>query len=310
MGNRRWQRPRPGGRVRPSGLGWRRVAAASLVVVAGGGLGACTGSSSTAVSESFVASGPATAATLAADAAVLGTRLHAFGVVGVSTFVSNRRVVVRVTGSTFPTIPAGLLATGRVLARPVLCGAPSYTAGSVPPTGPLPTCAAPYRLTAANLRVTMTTGQPAATPAPDPAFGPLASTTASSDRTGSPVLLPVDSGGGVWAPRLVLGAAALSLGPAAAASATYQPGSGEAVDVTFTAAQAKAWDALCRAQFHALVAIDVDATVLSAPLLQPTQPTFTSFNGRVQLAGDLDRTSARVLAAQLVSGPLPVPLRS
>lgn len=294
--------------VRHRRFGWRSMAGVLLAVAGGAGLSACA-SSGAAVSRSFAPSGHATATALAADAAVLQARLHAFGVAGAATSVSDGRVVVRVAGSSFPTIPPGLLDVGRLEMRPVLCGAPASTPGAVAGTGPLPACAAPYDLTAANLHVNPTTGQPASTPSPDPVFAPYASTTPSDDQADAVVLLPVRPDGFGSAPRLVLGPAPLSLGPVAATSATHLQGLGNLVDMTLTAAQAKAWDVLVRAQFHALVGIDVDGTVLNAPLTQPTQTTFSSFSGRVQLSGDFDATSARVLAAQLVSGPLAAPLR-
>ena len=47
---------------------------------------------------------------------------------------------------------------------------------------------------------------------------------------------------------------------------------------------------------------------MSAPLIEPSQSTFTSFGGRMQIGGDFNKLTADELAAVLNSGPLVTPL--
>jgi preprotein translocase subunit SecD len=48
-----------------------------------------------------------------------------------------------------------------------------------------------------------------------------------------------------------------------------------------------------------MVGIVDHGMVISAPITQPTQSSFTSFNGRVQISGDFTKQEARALADQL-----------
>ena len=59
--------------------------------------------------------------------------------------------------------------------------------------------------------------------------------------------------------------------------------------------------------FRAL-AIDLDGQVVSAPITQPTQSSFTSFDGRVSISGGFTEDFAKTLAADLNFGALPVKL--
>jgi preprotein translocase subunit SecD len=49
--------------------------------------------------------------------------------------------------------------------------------------------------------------------------------------------------------------------------------------------------------------------VVSDPLTLPSQATWTSFAGRVQISGSFTRQAAEELAASLDSGPFATPLR-
>jgi preprotein translocase subunit SecD len=48
--------------------------------------------------------------------------------------------------------------------------------------------------------------------------------------------------------------------------------------------------------------------VISAPITQPSQATFTSFNGQVQISGSFTQSQAQTLATELNYGSLPVKL--
>jgi preprotein translocase subunit SecD len=61
--------------------------------------------------------------------------------------------------------------------------------------------------------------------------------------------------------------------------------------------------------FHEIIGIDVDGLVVSDPLTLPSQATWTSFGGRVQISGSFGKRSAEELAASLDSGPYAASLR-
>ena len=68
--------------------------------------------------------------------------------------------------------------------------------------------------------------------------------------------------------------------------------------IHLTAAGAEHWDLLADAQFHALVAVDLDARVLTAPAVEPTRTSFTSLDGQLQLSG-FTRSGADAVAAAI-----------
>jgi preprotein translocase subunit SecD len=78
--------------------------------------------------------------------------------------------------------------------------------------------------------------------------------------------------------------------------------------VNLTGQGATAWDNLAQQQFHAYIAIDLDGQVQSAPLTQPSQAAFSSFQGKVQISGSFTQTTAQNLALVLNYGALPVRL--
>jgi hypothetical protein len=202
-------------------------------------------------------------------------------------------------------------APGAFSVRPVLCGAPAYlpiqpNIGGKDTGGALPACDAPYALSASNLDVNTNTGVTNPIPA-DPSFARVPSTPAQSDEPAAAVLLPADpSTGAQEYPRFVLGAAQLGGSDIASASAeSLEPGVGNqwSVVITLKPSAATAWDAMAQANFHQFVAFDLDGQVLAAPLIQPTQTSFSSFRGQIEMAY-YSAAEAKSLAAVLGSGPL------
>jgi SecDF, P1 head subdomain len=188
--------------------------------------------------------------------------------------------------------------------RPVLCFAPPASASApLHPGTPLPACTAASALSAGNLRVDPASSSlggmsedPAAVP-PDPQFASFPSTTSARDAPDATVILP-GVGGADTSVRYVLGPAGLTAGDVRAA--TVQLVTGEwRVNLTLTESGSARWDALARQQFHALVGVVVDNQVISAPINEPTQSTFLSFSGRLQIAAGLTRRQAMALAARL-----------
>lgn len=185
--------------------------------------------------------------------------------------------------------------------RPVLCYAAPFSSPSAAssPSG-LPVCGSAYQLTAANLNVNSSTQMPTAAIGPDPAFAHVPSTPTSQERLSSTVLLPGVIGITVTrGTRLILGPAAITKVDVQQASANYENGAGWWVNVTGTSAGSRAWDQLAQRQFHAYTAIVVNGVVITAPLMQPAQPTFSSFAGRMQIADNFTEQSAQALAAEL-----------
>jgi preprotein translocase subunit SecD len=102
--------------------------------------------------------------------------------------------------------------------------------------------------------------------------------------------------------RYVLGPAVMTSRAIASATATKGQTGGWVVSWTTTSAGAAAWDRVTRASFHQLLALDVGGVVVSAPIIEPTQTTFTSFRGQGQVSGNWSQAEAMKIAAALQSG--------
>jgi preprotein translocase subunit SecD len=68
------------------------------------------------------------------------------------------------------------------------------------------------------------------------------------------------------------------------------------VDIRLTSAGAAKWDAVAQRSFHQFLAIDQGGRVISVPLMQPAQSTFSSFDGAMQVSGVLTKQEATSLA--------------
>ncbi len=202
--------------------------------------------------------------------------------------------------------------TAQLLFRPALCYAEPLTLkkGQSASTGPLPSCAPTSQLTAANLGVTPNSSAvngytgPNNVP-PDPQFTTYRSTSPLDDSKGATVLLPASHGGGGL--RYVLGPAQLT--GTAVKSASAQVVNGQwVVNLTLNSKGAAEWDTFSQQQFHAIIAMDLDGQVISAPITQPSQTAFSPFNGQVQISGNFTEDQAKTLATELNYGSLPVKL--
>jgi preprotein translocase subunit SecD len=71
------------------------------------------------------------------------------------------------------------------------------------------------------------------------------------------------------------------------------------VDVRLSSAGGRRWDAVARQSFHEQLAFDLDGHVVSAPMIQPTNASFSSFDGKLQLSGDLSRQETQAVAVAL-----------
>jgi len=246
---------------------------------------------------------------------IIRNRIDGAGVSGAQVESQGSDVVVQLPNLKNPQALINLVGnTAQMLFRQVLCDAPAYTPPAkgakapATPSGALPACGSQYQLTAANLNINTSTGQPQNSIPADPAFASYKSTPASVDYSekNQTVLLPGTATSGCN-PRCVLGPAALTGKAISTALASFVNGQW-VVDVTLTSAGATAWNAFAQKNFHQEIGIDLGGTVISAPLTQPTQSAFTSFGSSVQISGSFTHTSASNLALDLKYGALPVKL--
>jgi hypothetical protein len=206
-------------------------------------------------------------------------------------------------GTTSATTAKGGRASNSFSVRPVLCYAPPFQvdAGASSSTGPLPTCSTSSQLSAANLQVTPNGGSVNGYTVnsgiqSDPTFATYPSTSPADDDPADTVLLP--GAPGLGPNRYVLGPTQLT--GTDVESATARISSGQwAVDVTLTDTGSAAWDALARQQFHQVVGVDLDGQVLSAPIIQPTQSSFDSFNGQLEISGSFTEAQATTCAHEI-----------
>ncbi len=234
---------------------------------------------------------------------IITNRVNGLGVSGATVNLQNKDVVVSVPGVTDArAVLASVGQTAQLLFRPVLCEA--TTAKKVVAAKTLPTCGAQYLMTAANLNVNTSTGFTNQIP-PDPAFAGIKSTPSKLDNPKDEVLLPALGQPGV---RYVLGPAQLT-GTAVHNAVAQQNQAGQwVVNYSLTKAGSPAWDQVAQRNFHQLVAIELDGVVQSAPIIQPNQTSFTSFQGQGQISGSFTQSSAKNLAIAMNYGALPVRL--
>jgi preprotein translocase subunit SecD len=58
------------------------------------------------------------------------------------------------------------------------------------------------------------------------------------------------------------------------------------------------WDMLTRARFHAQIAVVLNGRVISAPIVQPLQSSWTSFHGQVQVSAGFTQQQANTIASE------------
>jgi hypothetical protein len=209
---------------------------------------------------------------------------------------------------------AAVGSSGVLYFRPVLCFAPAYVApagtganAAARSTGAIPACAKTSLLSAANMDVVPGRGPDGYSsniPAPDPQFASVPSTSVKrAGYASDTVLLPglhaaCDQ---VKTTRCVLGPSVMSSRAIASATVTQTPTHQWVVDYSTTNAGAAVWDTVAEENFHQLLAIEVNGVVYTAPILQPTQSSFSSFNGKGELSGNLTRSEAVRLANALTA---------
>jgi hypothetical protein len=259
----------------------------------------------------------ATSTQLDAASSILVRRLSLLGETGVRSKVSGGDVVLTANAGaqTLRSNLASVLAPGDMLFRQVLCAGPVYRPSTIGVTGSpasegLPTsCPRRYQLTATNLDVNTNTGVPRHSVPPWPALANYPSTSSANDQPSGTVLLTTSLSSGFDGERLLLGPAALSSQDVMFASVAFDPPN-FVVNIDLTPSGVQKWDAFAHEQFHGYIAFDFDGSVISAPITEPSQTAFSSFDGKIQLSGGLTKATAEHLVVYLESGPLQVALRT
>jgi hypothetical protein len=209
--------------------------------------------------------------------------------------------------------PAGAAAaSAQVYFRPVLCFAVAYAppagagAGGTPGgTEPIPACAAASLLSAANMDVAPSRsplGFSSANVSPDSLYASYRSSSVEKPGyASSTVLLPGLNGAcdQIKATRCVLGPAVMSSRSIATATVVHSRTGQWLVDYTTTGGGAAVWDKVANENFHQLLGIELHGVVYSAPIIQPTQTSFSSFNGKGSISGQLTQADAVRLARAL-----------
>jgi preprotein translocase subunit SecD len=267
---------------------------------------------------------------------ILNNRVNGLGVSGaqVST-TGNNEIAVSIPGvKDAATVLADIGNTAQLYFRPVLCTAYPLTLSKATKAtkttkaqpaqkalsgdGTLPSCGSTYATNAANLAVTPNSsvqGYSSNSPAPDPAFAQYTSTsTNETNYEHRTVLLPSLPGGGTTLQtslRYVLGPEQMT--GTAIGSAVAQQSQTGAWEVNYSlkgAANSKLWDKVAEENFHLLLGIELDGVVQSAPLIQPSQTTFSSFDGQGTInGGNMTEADAKSLALAMQFGSLPVRLK-
>jgi preprotein translocase subunit SecD len=254
---------------------------------------------------------PATTANMQEVVTVLTNRVNGLGVSGAKVNLQGKNVVVSVPGVTDArAVLAAVGQTAQLLFRPVLCQV-TLAKKTVSYTGALPACGAQYLLSAANLAVTPDNSVAGYTynnaMAPDPKYAKVTSTLPANDDPTKDVILPVLGQTGV---RYLLGPAQMT-GQSVAKALAQQNQIGQwVVNYTLTAKGSPLWDQVAQANFHQELAIELDGVIQSAPLIQPTQTSFTSFAGSGEISGSFTQASAKNLAIAMQFGSLPVRLNA
>jgi hypothetical protein len=258
--------------------------------------------------------GAVAVAQLTADQRVMTARLHAVGYPNATVKVRHGALVVT-NGPKWLASPTSYLTSSpELLIRSVTCYAGDQS-GPIS-TGSLPSaCSGPqYAAPVATPSATGMAGFTMPTTEPDPALSAFATTTPAQDASSpnAPALLPllksINSGSSTTQRYLVGPVLEALSAKVASATVAYTPMSGGwIVNVRLNPNESQLWDQVAAEYFHRQLAIDLNGVIVEAPLIQPTNSSFSSFDGQLQLLA-LTKSDAYDLAAALTSGPLAVPL--
>jgi preprotein translocase subunit SecD len=254
--------------------------------------------------------------TLAETVDILNNRVNGLGVSGaeVST-TGNSEISVSVPGvKNAAQVLTDIGQTAQLYFRPVLCYAPPYAAAKaksgakVPTPRSLPTsCPSSYQLVASNLTGSPNSGNGVEYEVPpDPSLS--AYRTSSVDNPSAYVLQKGLAASG-FPYRYLEGRAEIHGSAVKTAQAELSQTGQWVVTMTLTGAGTKEWNTMTMKYFHEIIGVELDGVVQSAPITQPQQGTWSSFDGQVEISGSFTQSSAQSLALALKFGSLPVRLK-
>ncbi len=245
---------------------------------------------------------------------ILTNRVDALGVSGATVGTQGNDIAVSIPGVKDPqTILNTIGKTAQLYFRPVLCYAPApnatakaaaKAAAKDPSSLPaLPTnCPAEYQLVTSNLSGSASSSTGVGyNIGPDPALADYPTSTTDNPKD---VVLQADASGA----RYLEGPAELTGRAVKTALAQQSQVGAWVVNITLTGAGSVGWDAMTQKYFHEIIGIELDGVVQSAPITQPNQSAWSSFDGQVEISGNFTQASAESLAVALQFGSLPVPL--
>ncbi len=258
---------------------------------------------------------------------ILNLRVNGLGVSGAQVQTTGKnQISVSIPGVTdAQQVLKQIGQTARMFFRPVECFAypqavpkGSKTKVLPPGIGTIPPCTSSTQLTAANLNVqpnsNVAAGYTSNNVPPDTQYVSYPSTSVlKPNYENSTVLLPglAASGSGNGGERYVLGPSEMTGHSIASAQATQNQTGQWVVNYSLAgAAGSHLWDTVAGQNFHQLLGIELDGVVYSAPIIQPTQSTFTSFAGQGEISGSLTQGDAQNLAQAMNFGALPVTLKA
>ncbi len=253
---------------------------------------------------------------------ILNLRVNGLGVSGAQVQTSGKnQISVSIPGVTDAQQVLNQIGqTARMYFRPVQCfaypeGVPKGSKAKVLPRGnaTIPACTPSSSVQAPNLVVNGSGGSNLNQIPPDSQYVPYPST--NPDEPNYPkntVLLPgLSSSCGSAALRCVLGPAQMTGRSIGSAQATQNQTGQWVVDYTLAGSAGSAlWDKVAQANFHELLGIELDGQVYSAPIIQPGQAAFSSFQGRGEISGNLTQADAQNLAQAMNFGALPITLKA
>jgi hypothetical protein len=283
------------------------LAALAVVAVVGLSLGLTGGPTDRAGAVVLHVTPGVTEKQLRADAVVMRNRLAILGDGRARVSLAGGSLIVTGGPAQLSDPRSALTASPALLVRPVLCLSGPYRPSSQGSPGDLlSNCAGTsYAITPATPDGD---GYTTANFSNDPALAgyPSTSPAQDADNPADVALLPTAGSSGE---RYLVGPTALTLSSkVASAEVAKNRLGGWVVRVQLDAGAAAQWDRVAYEYFHLQIAVDLDGSVVTAPLIEPSQTAYTSFDSRFEMEGFQSDAEATAVAAALQSGPLPIPL--
>lgn len=260
----------------------------------------------------------ATSSELGTAVQIIRNRVSGVGVSGATVDVQGNQIVVQIPGvNNGRKLIREISQTAQLYFRPVLCAAPAYVAPAkgVKPINPwrIPSCNPSLAWTEPNLHVQPDSATAAGfnwtPPQADTGFEHVPSVNGLNDNPNVAVVMTQQGLSPTTGQRLVVGPSVLTGTAIATAQAGTDQTGAWVVNCTLTPHGSQLWDTESNIYFHRVVAFELDGQVVSAPVILPGQNSWTSFQGQLEISGDLTQSSANQLAVALQYGSLPVPLK-